>query len=96
MAISNIIPPLLLLAYVRVRGVQWFAMTWGGWTWESLREWGQFLKLGISGLAMLCCQWWSYEIGMFVTGSIDKTQLAINSILLTILASLATVRCGAI
>lgn len=55
-----------------------------GWSWESLRGWSQFLKLGIPGAAMLCFDWISFEISAFVLGSIDEVQLAVNAILFNI------------
>ncbi len=75
--------PLLLLVYMYARGLH--KQTWDGWSWESLREWGQYIKLGAPGLLMLSCEWWCFEILAFVAGSINKTQLGINSILLNIL-----------
>jgi MATE family multidrug resistance protein len=57
-------------------------LTWGGWSFESLTEWGQFLRLGLPGLLMLGFEWWSYEISAIVVGTIDDTQLAIAGILL--------------
>ena len=32
-------------------------------------DWGQFFKLAISGMVMLCIEWWSFEVGAFITGS---------------------------
>lgn len=74
--------PLILMAYAYTRGLH--RQTWGGWSWDSLREWGQFLRLGVPGLLMTCIEWWSFEVATFVTGSIDDTQLAIYSIVMTI------------
>ncbi len=65
-----------------VRGVH--KQTWGGWSWESLEGWWQYTKLGVPGLLMLCCEWWSFEIAAFVAGSINKTQLGINSIIVVL------------
>jgi hypothetical protein len=35
-------------------------VTWGGWSWEALQDWGQYLKLGIPGILghhiILCVQ----------------------------------------
>ena len=76
--------PLFLIFYMCARGLH--KQTWGGWSWESLSEWGQYLKLGIPGLLMVCIEWWSFEVATFVTGSIDDTQLAINGILINLLA----------
>ena len=57
-----------------------------GWSWESLEEWGQFLKLGIPGTIMLCLDWVSFEISTFVLGSINEVELAINGILINYLS----------
>ena len=58
---------------------------------ESLREWWQFLKLGLPGIAMICVEWTSFEIGAFVLGSIDEVQLGINAVMINILSLLAMV-----
>ena len=39
-----------------------------GWTTESLLGWGQFIKLAVSGMLMICIEWWSFEVGAFLTG----------------------------
>ena len=56
-----------------------------GWSWESLREWWQFLKLGLPGIAMISIEWISYEIGAFVVGTIDEVQLALNAFIINVL-----------
>lgn len=63
-----------------------------GWSWESLNEWGQFLKLGIPGLAMTCLEWVSFEIAAFVLGSISEVELAVNSIMVNVLMVIFMVR----
>ena len=55
-----------------------------GWSWESLRGWSQFLRLGVPGAAMLCFDWISFEVAAFVLGTIDEVQLAVNAILFNI------------
>jgi Na+-driven multidrug efflux pump len=56
--------------------------TWGGWSFGSLTEWWQFLHLGVPGFLMLAFEWWSFEIGAIVVGTIDETQLAIHAVLI--------------
>ena len=56
-----------------------------GWSWESLRGWGQFLKLGIFGMIMLCMEWVSFEISTFVMGSLGEVPLAANTVVLNTL-----------
>ena len=62
-----------------------------GWSWESLRGWWQFLKLGLPGIVMICVEWVSFEVSAFVLGSIDEVQLGINAVLISIIALLAMV-----
>lgn len=57
-----------------------------------MKGWGQFLKLGIPGIAMTCLEWVSYEIAAFVLGSISEVELAANSIIINLLMILFMVR----
>ena len=50
---------------------------------EALRGWGEFLRLGLPGAAMICIEWLSFEIAALVVGSIDEVQLAINSVVIS-------------
>ena len=52
---------------------------------EALRGWGEFLRLGLPGAAMICIEWLSFEIATLVVGSIDEVQLAINSVVISFL-----------
>ena len=52
---------------------------------EALRGWGEFLKLGIPGAAMMCIEWLSLEIAALIIGSIDEVQLEINSVVISFL-----------
>ena len=45
----------------------------------------QFLKLGLPGIAMICMEWVSYEIGAFVVGTISEVELAINAVIINVL-----------
>ncbi len=72
--------PIILLVYIKLRKLH--TQTWGGWSFDSLTEWWQFLRLSLSGLLMVAFEWWSFEISALVTGSIDELQLATNSVLL--------------
>lgn len=35
---------------------------WGGWSREALSEWPAFLRLALPATAMLCIEWWLFEI----------------------------------
>ena len=56
-------------------------------SWESLKEWKEFLCLAIPGLFMVCGEWWILDIGIFVTGNVSGAQLAAYNITLNLLTS---------
>ena len=35
---------------------------------------------------MMCIEWWSFEIAAFVTGSINKTELGVHAVLISLLS----------
>ena len=78
LVISQCLPPILVIFYIRVRKVH--KLTWGGWSFESLNEWGQFIKLALPGMVMLCLEWWSAEVTTFIAGIISEEELAANSV----------------
>ena len=55
-----------------------------GWSWECLDEWGPFLWLAIPGIVTIAAEISNFEIGAFVTGSIDSTQQAAYVIIFNI------------
>lgn len=55
-----------------------------GWSWECLEEWGLFLRLAIPGIVTIAAEISNFEVGAFVTGSIDSTQQAIYVIIFNI------------
>ncbi|KAM8903169.1 multidrug and toxin extrusion protein 1-like [Spinachia spinachia] len=50
--------------------------TWGGWSIESLQEWGSYMKLAFPSTLMKCFEWWVYEIGGFFAGMLSEDELA--------------------
>uniref|UniRef100_A0A8C7Z4N9 Multidrug and toxin extrusion protein n=1 Tax=Oryzias sinensis TaxID=183150 RepID=A0A8C7Z4N9_9TELE len=52
------------------------ATTWGGWSVESLQEWGSYMKLAIPSTLMTCFEWWVYEFGGFFAGMLSEEELA--------------------
>ncbi|XP_035536426.1 multidrug and toxin extrusion protein 1-like [Morone saxatilis] len=50
--------------------------TWGGWSIESLQEWGSYMKLAIPSTLMTCFEWWVYEFGGFFAGMLSEDELA--------------------
>ncbi|XP_060076381.1 multidrug and toxin extrusion protein 1-like [Ylistrum balloti] len=65
---------ILQVLYILIAGI--YKDTWAGWTKECLFEWGTYLTLAIAGMLMLCLEWWSYEILVFLSGLLGATQLA--------------------
>uniref|UniRef100_A0A3P9KI70 Multidrug and toxin extrusion protein n=1 Tax=Oryzias latipes TaxID=8090 RepID=A0A3P9KI70_ORYLA len=50
--------------------------TWGGWSVESLQEWGSYMKLAVPSTLMKCFEWWVYEFGGFFAGMMSEDELA--------------------
>uniref|UniRef100_A0A3Q4HZ72 Multidrug and toxin extrusion protein n=1 Tax=Neolamprologus brichardi TaxID=32507 RepID=A0A3Q4HZ72_NEOBR len=50
--------------------------TWGGWSVESLQDWGSYMKLAIPSTLMKCFEWWVYEFGGFFAGMLSENELA--------------------
>ena len=73
---SNILPSLLVIVYVWCRKLH--KETWGGWSFQSLEEWGLYLKLAVPGFLMIALEWWGLEILNFLAGALGETELAVN------------------
>ena len=80
MVLANSLAPVFLTIYIKWRKLH--LQTWGGWSFESLTEWWQFLRLGLPGMLLIAFEWWSFEISTLVSGSIDEIQLAISATIL--------------
>ena len=68
-----------LLAIIWVRKLH--KKTWGGWSWECLNDWGQYLKFSIPGLFITIAESSSYEVGMLVVGLTGSLQQSIYAVL---------------
>ena len=55
--------------------------TWDGWSCESLKDWGQYMKYSIPGLFILFAESGSYEVGMLVVGLTGSLQQGIYTVL---------------
>lgn len=91
--ISNILPPLMVIGYVWCRKLH--KDTWGGWSFESLEEWGQYMKLAVPGMLMLVVEWSSFEIVNFIAGALGETELSANIVWFQLLVILFMVRYAA-
>ncbi|XP_038670500.1 multidrug and toxin extrusion protein 1-like isoform X2 [Scyliorhinus canicula] len=77
--ISQYCQAILLFGYIRWKKLH--VNTWPGWSTDCLQEWGNFLRLAIPSLCMVCAEWWPYQIGILLLGSISEVQLGAHSIL---------------
>ncbi|XP_019748371.1 multidrug and toxin extrusion protein 1-like isoform X3 [Hippocampus comes] len=58
--------------------------TWGGFSLESLQEWGSFMELAIPSTLMTCFEWWIYEFGGFFAGMLGNVELAVQHALISV------------
>ncbi|XP_064605954.1 multidrug and toxin extrusion protein 1-like [Liolophura sinensis] len=70
------------ILYARLSGA--YKGTWGGFSRSSLKDWGQFFKLGLSSIMMICLEWWAFEVGTFLMGILGATELGASTILMTL------------
>ncbi|XP_039987314.1 multidrug and toxin extrusion protein 1-like [Xiphias gladius] len=73
-ALSHIYICAFLFAYIWWKKLH--VKTWGGWSVESLQEWGSYMKLAIPSTLMKCFEWWVYEFGGFFAGMLSEDELA--------------------
>jgi MATE family multidrug resistance protein len=70
-----------LFAWIHYRGLH--RSTWYGWSFrEALSEWKEFFKLGLPGAAMVCAEWWGFEIHALVSGLLGTVPLAAQTLCL--------------
>ncbi|XP_061596608.1 multidrug and toxin extrusion protein 1 [Cololabis saira] len=81
-SLSQIMLCLLLFGYIRWRKLH--LQTWGGWSTDSLQEWGSFMKLAVPSALMVFFEWWIWEIGGFLAGVLGETDLAAQHVLLEV------------
>ncbi|KAM6931549.1 multidrug and toxin extrusion protein 1-like [Lycodopsis pacificus] len=73
-ALSQIYICAFLFAYIWWKKLH--VKTWGGWSVESLQEWGSYMKLAFPSTLMICFEWWVYEFGGFFAGMLSEDELA--------------------
>ncbi|XP_077596277.1 multidrug and toxin extrusion protein 1-like [Stigmatopora nigra] len=78
-AISQYCLMVVLFVYMNARGLH--KATWGGWSLDSLRDWGPFMSLALPSMLMTCLEWWLYEIANFLAGLLGEVELGAESIL---------------
>ncbi|XP_043574138.1 multidrug and toxin extrusion protein 1-like [Chiloscyllium plagiosum] len=83
---------LLLFGYIRWKKLH--VQSWGGWSTDCLQEWGNFTRLAIPSLLMICSDWWAYDIAIFLVGIISEVQLGAQTITLQIMMVIYTIPLG--
>uniref|UniRef100_H3BYT6 Multidrug and toxin extrusion protein n=1 Tax=Tetraodon nigroviridis TaxID=99883 RepID=H3BYT6_TETNG len=68
----------ILYCYIVWTGL--YKATWTGWSKECLQDWGPYISLAIPSMVMICIEWWTYEIGSFLTGLINEMELGAQTI----------------
>ncbi|XP_038615059.1 multidrug and toxin extrusion protein 2 isoform X3 [Tachyglossus aculeatus] len=77
--VSQYAQVICLFLYIVVRKLH--LETWGGWSSDSLQEWGPFFSLAVPSMLMMCIEWWAYEIGSFLIGLLSVVDLSAQSII---------------
>ncbi|XP_060928521.1 multidrug and toxin extrusion protein 1-like [Limanda limanda] len=81
-ALSQIYICVFLFAYIWWKKL--YVNTWGGWSVESLEEWGSYMELAIPSILMTCFEWWIYEFGGFFAGMLGGDELAAQHIVVMV------------
>ena len=68
-----------LLAIIWVRKLH--IKTWGGWSWECLNDWGQYIQYSIPGMFITIAELGTYEVGILVVGLTGSLQQGILVVL---------------
>ncbi|XP_041053264.1 multidrug and toxin extrusion protein 1-like isoform X2 [Carcharodon carcharias] len=83
--VSQYCQAILLFGYIRWKKL--YDGTWTGWSTDCLQEWGNFVRLAIPSMLMLCIEWWTYEIGTFLAGLINGVELGAQSVIYQVLTA---------
>uniref|UniRef100_A0A8D2B7X2 Multidrug and toxin extrusion protein n=1 Tax=Sciurus vulgaris TaxID=55149 RepID=A0A8D2B7X2_SCIVU len=76
---SQFVLSALLFLYVWWKKI--YVDTWGGWTRECFQEWGSYIRLAVPSMFMVCIEWWTFEIGTFLAGLINVTELGAQAVI---------------
>ncbi|XP_072287637.1 multidrug and toxin extrusion protein 1-like [Pyxicephalus adspersus] len=84
-AISQYVQAILLFGYIVWRKL--YVDTWGGWSTACFEDLGSFTRLAIPSMLMLCIEWWTFEIGIILSGILSVEDLGAQSIIYQYLPS---------
>ena len=60
----------------------------------NFSQWCEFLKLGVPGTAMQCCEWWAFEILAIFAGMRGPHQLSAQVAVINIIGLLYMIPLG--
>ncbi|XP_077868284.1 multidrug and toxin extrusion protein 1-like [Saccoglossus kowalevskii] len=63
-----------LFVYIKIRKLH--KSTWAGWSYECLNDWDVYVKISLAGILMIASEWWAFEVGTFLMGTVGDTELA--------------------
>ncbi|KAI5269600.1 Multidrug And Toxin Extrusion Protein 1 [Manis pentadactyla] len=72
---------LCALLFLHVWWRKIYIHTWGGWTRDCFQEWGSYVQLAVPSMLMVCIEWWTFEIGTFLAGLINVTELGAQAVI---------------
>ncbi|KAJ1915593.1 ethionine resistance protein [Mycoemilia scoparia] len=61
---------------------------WGGFDWRFIRGISEFYKIAVPSIAMVCCDWWAFEILSISSSYLGSTALAAQSIIINTISLL--------
>ena len=79
LGISQYAALVVILAIIWIRKLH--KKTWGGWSWECLNDWGQYVAYGIPGMLILVAEMVIYEAGILIVGLTGSLQQSILVVL---------------
>ncbi|XP_067864546.1 multidrug and toxin extrusion protein 1-like isoform X2 [Heptranchias perlo] len=88
-AVANVVSQYcqVILLFIYIRWKKLYVGTWTGWSADCLQEWGNFIRLAIPSMLMLCVEWWTYEIGTFLAGLVNEVELGAQSVIYQVLTA---------
>ncbi|KAL4443788.1 hypothetical protein ABPG75_011525 [Micractinium tetrahymenae] len=51
--------------------------TWHGWSMDALRGWPSYLRFALPSVAMICCEWWTFEAMILMSGWLEQPDLTV-------------------
>ncbi|XP_072099073.1 multidrug and toxin extrusion protein 1-like isoform X7 [Mobula birostris] len=77
----------VILLFLYIRKKKLYVGTWAGWSADCLQEWGGFVQLAVPSMLMLCIEWWTYEVGTFLSGLVSEAELGAQSVIYQVLTA---------